>query len=904
MDNTYDFRISQPACVQAVEAYRKMETVLKNEREKQKENVRSMESDWSGHSAETFVAATGRFLETGLYEETYNKVKSMRVLLEDVLDEVNALLSICESFLDQLNSDEYVEPTRPARGDTMSRNGGILSLDFYSIKIIENLCWIVQEENKEVIKKLRYIMDDCAGLIEGIDSDYEAIEAASRKLGRIENFHDAFGLYEYRIRALEDDLNLQFRRLAEDTIGLADVAEVLQAESETVKNELGEVYDLAYLSEPKLTELMNRCIEAGDIETMKCVAGQIIAKDSSQWSAAEAMFIAQTLNYAFEKGELEIIELYTSNILTTTYTEPELVRAQTEYQSALYASQYAVKPDVAKIQLIMSCLDAEEHGLAYYTLNRLANMELGNITIESLSPQKAECGTYCVETQKRFGEIQLIFCASVPDEYSSSMEDADREFSMTVCDVGEIIPSGKLLELRLSEVEIEKLRLSVVNDTDIIFMEKLANKQYTEMFDISPDELSTLAGEGLTDYILLLETHFQTDEIEDVVNAALQTDREHNLIFGNTRGKYITLICDNLINEITDLNEEVLHSEEGSDRINVLAIRGEKAYMQYGLWKAIGHIYSYEFGLYGMEEVEYDFNYGFCHAEISDLTPGSDNMYDFQFRIAGAEYVKGDLENKVIDVNLAKLVDENYFGKLENIEIKGLEEQKKEVAKDAIVDGIMAIAPIALTEAEFIYPIVELLLDDDYCDMAEKEIDAAYNYYKEQTKIKRRIDVEEFASVVDAFFAYDEINEQIEAKKNLLKNVMFSQAIDIDFYLQNAEGMETEQNEKIKIESQVAKEGVVLPGTTYNVSRFSDKGIAALLADMGKGEDEIGNIKKDIIDEFSGYGEFGYLIEGGDISQITPDVLFEYMEDLESFLKEKGRGNYDICSWLRGEKVQ
>lgn len=67
MGNNLDFRISQPALVQALETYRTMETLLAQEKEKQLENADCMGVGWDGAAAQTTRRMMAHLVEEGVY---------------------------------------------------------------------------------------------------------------------------------------------------------------------------------------------------------------------------------------------------------------------------------------------------------------------------------------------------------------------------------------------------------------------------------------------------------------------------------------------------------------------------------------------------------------------------------------------------------------------------------------------------------------------------------------------------------------------------------------------------------------------------------------------------------------------------------------------------------------------
>lgn len=216
-DNKFDFRIDQPTYVQALEVYRQMEQLLVTEREKISLDIAGTEKSWAGTAADAVRTGMTHFLEDGDYAEAYRKVREMRILMEETLPEINALLALCEGFAGQFKSDDYVEPLRPACGDNTVRCGGVLALDYDMVPRITDACDHVIQENNALTDKLSDIMDSCRDLIDGTDSDLEALRAASAKINRVSNYRKAFKTYADGIRALENDMVTRLRAIAGDT---------------------------------------------------------------------------------------------------------------------------------------------------------------------------------------------------------------------------------------------------------------------------------------------------------------------------------------------------------------------------------------------------------------------------------------------------------------------------------------------------------------------------------------------------------------------------------------------------------------------------------------------------------------------------------------------------------------
>lgn len=379
MSNEFDFRIKQSVYRQALDIYRKMEALLQTEKENQQNNALTMKQNWDSSSADTFLRENNLFLENGNYRSAYEQVKSMREVIEDTLPEVNALLARCEGFYDQLNSDSYVEPIKPTEDDSTIRNGDVLSLNYDTIAVLKDTCDMISEENNLLQETLLDIMNDCEGEVSGTEDYKYRLEQAGKKINRVLNYRDSFQKYEAGIRALEFDLNVRLGALTQNTQEMCDIAGISEAELKSGIQDLEDIYNPLYMSEQELEAVMQQFLAEGNIAGMQQVANQIFAQNVNDWNDAETRFIAETLNYGFERNELELIEGYISQMLKEEYTKP--VMQNTHYNIPLYSSYYEVSPDKEKIQLVMNCLNARSQGLTYYTLNRIQKIQIEKIKV-------------------------------------------------------------------------------------------------------------------------------------------------------------------------------------------------------------------------------------------------------------------------------------------------------------------------------------------------------------------------------------------------------------------------------------------------------------------------------------------------------------------------------------------
>ena len=201
-----EFRIEQPSLVQALDKYREMEKVLEEEYDSLQDVIIQSSNEWQGAASEALVSEMEYFLNEGDYNTAYENVKTMRMCMEDTLEQVNALLARSEEFPKQLQSSTYSEPMRPAMGDNTVRNGGVLYLDYGKANIVPDLCDQVCEAAEYLGNVLKQYMEDCEGIMDGIPTYISRVDEAVRKIKRIENYKLSFQKYVQGVMALENDV--------------------------------------------------------------------------------------------------------------------------------------------------------------------------------------------------------------------------------------------------------------------------------------------------------------------------------------------------------------------------------------------------------------------------------------------------------------------------------------------------------------------------------------------------------------------------------------------------------------------------------------------------------------------------------------------------------------------------
>lgn len=206
MNNLDEFRIEQPSLVQALDKYREMEKVLEEEYDSLRDTIIQSSNEWQGATSETLISEMEYFLNEGDYNTAYENVKTMRMCMEDTLEQVNALLARSEEFPKQLQSNTYIEPMRPAMGDNTVRNGGVIYLDYGKARLIPGLCDQVYEAAEYLGNVLKQHMEVCSGIMDGIPTYISRVDEAVEKVKRIENYKFSFQKYVQDVMVLENDV--------------------------------------------------------------------------------------------------------------------------------------------------------------------------------------------------------------------------------------------------------------------------------------------------------------------------------------------------------------------------------------------------------------------------------------------------------------------------------------------------------------------------------------------------------------------------------------------------------------------------------------------------------------------------------------------------------------------------
>ncbi len=567
MSDNYSFYVNQSALRETLEKYINMESILLQVKDNCI-NIFDLLLNFSGCVIDTFIADFDFFMNAGDYDEAYKKVKLMRELLEEVMYEVNKLLSRCEGFKDQLESDNYVEPGIPLIGEVRNINGGRLALNYEKVPVIKNLCEEIAEKNHHIRETLKGIIWDCYGIVPGIADDMDAVDVAARRINRVLNFRDSFEVYERGIRLLESEIEFRVKSSIE---GHKNINKFIYRDLEDEK--------YRYMSNEELKFFILKLEANDDAEKMIDIATDIMSRDPSEWTVNEVNFLADTLDYAYNTGNVDMLNAYLSEMLNVSYIPRE--------QAA--DSQYIISGDIGIISSVMQQLDIMEQGELYYTLNRIANMECSVPYTEREIPLDVKSETFSVHTEQISGRWHITVVADeklIDDDMESNI------FTITAYDMNEIIsPEDEQLLLKLGflNTEVQNMRMSIVTDSDVMFWDKMAALDYEEAFAVDPREFSTTGEQEFTRFAnSLLYFEGGEEKLTTFINALLETNKERCFNQENAYYQvYLDILQTNSYKDSSMLEMSMWNVDLTDANIAEIKQYTQEVLMMNGLWSTL-----------------------------------------------------------------------------------------------------------------------------------------------------------------------------------------------------------------------------------------------------------------------------------------------------------------------------
>lgn len=632
----YDFYITRSVCVKTIEAYKMMEDVLEREQRRITHAVENADSFWLSDTKDVLKSALPILFSIGVYGKTCEKVHAMRVCMEEALPEVNELLARAENLSDQLRSDSYVEPLRPADGDNTSRNGGIVAFNYGYVGEIAETCDMILARNRLMTRAFANIINNCSSLLSGTDEDLEELQRASNRLTRIENYKEAIQAYAIKVEALDSDMVTKLKHIIDNE------QEAAGHVSETAME------DLAAFSDFK------------DVEIVKGIAGKIFSRDCSTWSDAEANFIAQSWDYAIQNGQTEVVEMYVKELFVEEYSDSKI---GTNYQPqvGLFGIQpnlnwewdYWIKADTDKIDAIMDKLNKYTQGEAYYTLNRmkymeytLANMEADILRVDRTTPKG---GSYDVSvTPDENGKLHVIFSTEIYDPQNEMLVSSQSE--LTISDLQQINRT-ELRRLGFVDDQIDEMKKFVVTDADVDMLYKLSNKEYEEVFSINPDELSQRSTISLTwianQTVKQAIENQDIEQAEDFINGLLLTTPDRCPMLQNSyMHDYLRILSDTSFMQLDFQVELVSHSLNDTTSQELLAEVDQAWRDLYGLggmWYSLDDVASGDY-FYNLDQNYFDGTYTFQVEFVKDNIPHHVSDMDLDLGVYEQNEDTGDLQ--------------------------------------------------------------------------------------------------------------------------------------------------------------------------------------------------------------------------------------------------------------------
>lgn len=232
-----------------------------------------------------------------------------------------------------------------------------------------------------------------------------------------------------------------------------------------------------------LTLVLIMCIETQRYMEQPAKAISYIAFDSSNtW----------TMKQAEEKAKKWIAAVNEKDILEIQKIIEEMLVEQEEETEGLFhlkKTVFQAGVNQEKCNAVLSCINAEEQGMAYYSLARI-----GHYYDERTS------GNHELKVMAEENE-NGIFVNFIHGK--SKMELAFIDMNEIVGEEGK----GNLQKLGFSEEEIVSLMSGIYTDEDVPFIKILSmvsDEEYSQVFRNDPDELSAYAQDALYGYVYVL----------------------------------------------------------------------------------------------------------------------------------------------------------------------------------------------------------------------------------------------------------------------------------------------------------------------------------------------------------------------------------------------------------------
>ena len=309
----YDFRIDQPAFVQALNEYENYIRLL-GERQSDLEQIRDrMAKSCTGLATAANIQVYRKQLTEGNFAVACKNMDSLRGIMEETLHEINALLVRCEDFPKKITLKDRYTMMRPALGDNRVRNGGILSLNYEKTLQIYDKCDLIESAAQGIRNDLVAIVNNLNGELTNSGELQTKINSAYGKINGISHLKSAIERYEKDIKQLECEFAISMTALARDVEYARKVSGITREEARSGIYNPNDPFDYNDTVEGKIEYARHFILNKEDEQIME-MANEIFAKNISEWKNEDFEIIAQTFDYAIEEQKISVIELFVKEL--------------------------------------------------------------------------------------------------------------------------------------------------------------------------------------------------------------------------------------------------------------------------------------------------------------------------------------------------------------------------------------------------------------------------------------------------------------------------------------------------------------------------------------------------------------------------------------------------------------
>ena len=361
---------------------------------------------------------------------------------------------------------------------------------------------------------------------------------------------------------------------------------------------------------------------------------KVIKKDASQWTPEDKQVVADAYREAWEYKDCKSLDKMTSAMCDKSYGE---ITSSIALLGRNYERSCEISPNADKYENVLEALDSNSDAELYYTINRIGSMPSQTLSIEADNPNNLNAYADYLFQETDEG-------MSVSMKTSAYGVDWSENYAITSMDMNKQISEAgirHLKEIGYEDSEIEAFKRCALTDTDVTFLNKLAEGDYESAYRVDPGQLSDLTKMQLSTYQTIYATREKKSEYpadaQKQANILFNQDNVASLdeVPDNAYQEYFTIISDGMANQNT-MYGKVMQSVCGS-----LTTEND-AFFEYGaelnrtnvLWDTFEALHNRE----GMEWFEASFGYALrdkdINLQVSDIRKSRDGDYSYDVTIA------------------------------------------------------------------------------------------------------------------------------------------------------------------------------------------------------------------------------------------------------------------------------